>query len=171
MRRRKAKTITTTNGGSVASKIATRVKATEHGIAKEDASSTPSSSASLLKKFKQRKKKYTKSRIVVAQEAEENTRRAEFDQTARAEKAAVLEESVVEATKEEMNTERKYENYSNRGRSADTNETCDRLISLPKSDEDQRFASMLHPSKSAWRMATSGGWKMFDTNTGELGIV
>ena len=48
-KKKKAKTITTTNGGSVASKIATRVKATEHGIAKEDASSTPSSSASLLK--------------------------------------------------------------------------------------------------------------------------
>ena len=171
-KKRKAKTITTTNGGSVASKIATRVKATEHGIAKEDASSTPSSSASLLKKFKQRKKKYTKSCIVVAQEAEENTRRAEFDQTARAEKAAVLEERVVEATKEEMNTERKYEkllkSWKER-RHKTVNVTHARLISLPKSDEDQRFASALHPSKKCMAYGDeSGGWKMLDTNTGEL---
>jgi len=171
-KKKKAKTITTTNGGSVASKIATRVKATEHGIAKEDASSTPSSSASLLKKFKQRKKKYTKSRIVVAQEAEENTRRAEFDQTARAEKAAVLEERVVEATKEEMNTERKYEkllkSWKER-RHKTVNVTHARLISLPKSDEDQRFASALHPSKKCMAYGDeSGGWKMLDTNTGEL---
>ena len=171
-KKRKAKTITTTNGGSVASKIATRVKATEHGMAKEDAPSTPSSSASLLKKFKQRKKKYTKSCIVVAQEAEENTRRAEFDQTARAEKAAVLEERVVEATKEEMNTERKYEkllkSWKER-RHKTVNVTHARLISLPKSDEDQRFASALHPSKKCMAYGDeSGGWKMLDTNTGEL---
>jgi WD40 repeat protein len=49
------------------------------------------------------------------------------------------------------------------------NVTHTRLIRLPKSDKDQRFASALHPSKKCIAYGDeSGGWRMLDTSTGEV---
>jgi hypothetical protein len=171
------------------SKVATRVKAIEHKVAKEEeereeeeeeekerkeTSYAAPSSALLLKKFKKRQKKHAaKTRVVSQEEVGENTRREAFDHAARA-----RQRDMFEATKEEEEKkERKHmqtllsqsRTEQRREKPRVVNVTHTRLIRLPKSDKDQRFASALHPSKKCIAYGDeSGGWRMLDTNTGEV---
>ena len=170
------------------SKVATRVKAIEHKVAKEEeereeeeeekerkeTSYAAPSSALLLKKFKKRQKKHAaKTRVVSQEEVGENTRREAFDHAARA-----RQRDMFEATKEEEERkERKHmqtllsqsRTEQRREKPRVVNVTHTRLIRLPKSDKDQRFASALHPSKKCIAYGDeSGGWRMLDTNTGEV---
>ena len=171
------------------SKVATRVKAIEHKVAKaeereeeeeeeekerKETSYTAPSSALLLKKFKKRQKKHAaKTRVVSQEEVGENTRREAFDHAARARQMDMFE-----ATKEEEEKkERKHmqtllsqsRTEQRREKPRVVNVTHTRLIRIPKSDKDQRFASALHPSKKCIAYGDeSGGWRMLDTNTGEV---
>ena len=173
------------------SKVATRVKAIEHKVAKEEeereeeeeeeeekerkeTSYAAPSSALLLKNFKKRQKKHAaKTRVVSQEEVGENTRREAFDHAARARQTDMFE-----ATKEEEEKkERKHmqtllsqsRTEQRREKPRVVNVTHTRLIRLPKSDKDQRFASALHPSKKCIAYGDeSGGWRMLDTNTGEV---
>ena len=171
------------------SKVATRVKAIEHKVAKaeeereeeeeeekerKETSYAAPSSALLLKKFKKRQKKHAaKTRVVSQEEVGENTRREAFDHAARARQTDMFE-----ATKEEEEKkERKHmqtllsqsRTEQRREKPRVVNVTHTRLIRLPKSDKDQRFASALHPSKKCIAYGDeSGGWRMLDTNTGEV---
>ena len=172
------------------SKVATRVKAIEHKVAKEEeeieeeeeeeekerkeTSYAAPSSALLLKKFKKRQKKHAaKTRVVSQEEVGENTRREAFDHAGRARQTDMFE-----ATKEEEEKkERKHmqtllsqsRTEQRREKPRVVNVTHTRLIRLPKSDKDQRFASALHPSKKCIAYGDeSGGWRMLDTNTGEV---
>ena len=171
------------------SKVATRVKAIEHKVAKEEeereeeeeeekerkeTSYAAPSSALLLKKFKKRQKKHAaKTRVVSQEEVGENTRREAFDHAVRARQTDMFE-----ATKEEEEKkERKHmqtllsqsRTEQRREKPRVVNVTHTRLIRLPKSDKDQRFASALHPSKKCIAYGDeSGGWRMLDTNTGEV---
>ena len=171
------------------SKVATRVKAIEHKVAKseereeeeekeekeqKETSYTAPSSALLLKKFKKRQKKHAaKTRVVSQEEVGENTGREAFDHAARARQTDMFE-----ATKEEEEKkERKHmqtllsqsRTEQRREKPRVVNVTHTRLIRLPKSDKDQRFASALHPSKKCIAYGDeSGGWRMLDTNTGEV---
>ena len=170
------------------SKVATRVKAIEHKVAKaeeereeeeeeekerKETYAAPSS-ALLLKKFKKRQKKHAaKTRVVSQEEVGENTRREAFDHAGRARQTDMFE-----ATKEEEEKkERKHmqtllsqsRTEQRREKPRVVNVTHTRLIRLPKSDKDQRFASALHPSKKCIAYGDeSGGWRMLDTNTGEV---
>lgn len=171
------------------SKVATRVKAIEHKVAKEEEEREEEeeeekerketlyaapSSALLLKKFKKRQKKHAaKTRVVSQEEVGENTRREAFDHAGRARQTDMFE-----ATKEEEEKkERKHmqtllsqsRTEQRREKPRVVNVTHTRLIRLPKSDKDQRFASALHPSKKCIAYGDeSGGWRMLDTNTGEV---
>ena len=172
------------------SKVATRVKAIEHKVAKaeeereeeeeeeekerKETSYAAPSSALLLKKFKKRQKKHAaKTRVVSQEEVGENTRREAFDHAARARQTDMFE-----ATKEEEEKkERKHmgsllsqsRTEQRREKPRVVNVTHTRLIRIPKSDKDQRFASALHPSKKCIAYGDeSGGWRMLDTNTGEV---
>ena len=172
------------------SKVATRLKAIEHKVAKEEeereeeeeeeekerteTSYAAPSSALLLKKFKKRQKKHAaKTRVVSQEEVGENTRREAFDHAGRARQTDMFE-----ATKEEEEKkERKHmqtllsqsRTEQRREKPRVVNVTHTRLIRLPKSDKDQRFASALHPSKKCIAYGDeSGGWRMLDTNTGEV---
>ena len=168
------------------SKVATRVKAIEHKVAKaeeeraeeekerKETSYAAPSSALLLKKFKKRQKKHAaKTRVVSQEEVGENTRREAFDHA-----ACARQTDMFEATKEEEEKkERKHmqtllsqsRTEQRREKPRVVNVTHTRLIRLPKSDKDQRFASALHPSKKCIAYGDeSGGWRMLDTNTGEV---
>jgi len=159
------------------SKIATRMKATEHKVAKEEereetSSSTPSPSA-LLKKFKKRQKKSR----AVSQEFKEHARQEAFDQTELSEKAAISEakkDESEEDEKKEVNQEHVFllqpQSEQHRRKPASVNVTHARLFHLAKSeDNEHRFASALHPSKKCIAYGDeNGGWRMLDTNTGEL---
>ena len=159
------------------SKIATRMKATEHKVAKEEereetSSSTPSPSA-LLKKFKKRQKKSR----AVSQEFKEHARQEAFDQTELSEKAAISEakkDESEEDEKKEVNQEHmclsQPQSEQHRRKPTSVNVTHARLFHLAKSeDNEHRFASALHPSKKCIAYGDeNGGWRMLDTNTGEL---
>ena len=159
------------------SKIATRMKATEHKVAKEEereetSSSTPSPSA-LLKKFKKRQKKSR----AVSQEFKEYANQEAFDQTELSEKAAISEakkDESEEDEKKEVNQEHLFlsqpQSEQHRRKPTSVNVTHARLFHLAKSeDNEHRFASALHPSKKCIAYGDeNGGWRMLDTNTGEL---
>lgn len=159
------------------SKIATRMKATEHKVVKEEereetSSSTPSPSA-LLKKFKKRQKKSR----AVSQEFKEHARQEAFDQTELSEKAAISEakkDESEEDEKKEVNQEHMFlsqpQSEQHRRKPTSVNVTHARLFHLAKSgDNEHRFASALHPSKKCIAYGDeNGGWRMLDTNTGEL---
>jgi len=159
------------------SKIATRMKATEHEVAKEEereetSSSTPSPSA-LLKKFKKRQKKSR----AVSQEFKEHARQEAFDQTELSEKAAISDAKKDESEEDEkkkVNQEHTFlsqpQSEQHRRKLTSVNVTHARLFHLAKSeDNEHRFASALHPSKKCIAYGDeNGGWRMLDTNTGEL---
>ena len=159
------------------SKIATRMKATEHKVAKEEereetSSSTPSPSA-LLKKFKKRQKKSR----AVSQEFKEHARQEAFDQTELSEKAAISDAKKDESEEDEkkkVNQEHTFlsqpQSEQHRRKLTSVNVTHARLFHLAKSeDNEHRFASALHPSKKCIAYGDeNGGWRMLDTNTGEL---
>ena len=159
------------------SKIATRMKATEHKVAKEEereetSSSTPSPSV-LLKKFKKRQKKSR----AVSQEFKEHARQEAFDQTELSEKAAISEakkDESEEDEKKEVNQEHmclsQPQSEQHRRKPTSVNVTHARLFHLAKSEDNKhRFASALHPSKKCIAYGDeNGGWRMLDTNTGEL---
>ncbi|CAL6407881.1 unnamed protein product [Bathycoccus prasinos] len=145
------------------SKVATRVKAIEHKVAKSEereeeeekeekeqneTSHAAPSSALLLKKFKKRQKKHAaKTRVVSQEEVGKNTRREAFDHAARARQTDIT-------TPGKTTSGKRYAYETHR---------------MPKSDKDQRFASALHPSKKCIAYGDeSGGWRMLDTNTGEV---
>ena len=172
------------------SKLATRVKAIEHKVAKaeeereeeeeeeenerKETSYTAPSSALLLQKFKKRQKKHAaKTRVVSQEEVGENTRREAFDHAARARQTDVFEAMKEEEEKKERKhmqtllSQSRTEQHREKPRVVNVTHT--RLIRLPKSDKDQRFASALHPSKKCIAYGDeSGGWRMLDTNTGEV---
>jgi len=172
------------------SKVATRVKAIEHKVAKaeeereeeeeeeekerKETSYTAPSSALLLQKFKKRQKKHAaKTRVVSQEEVGENTRREAFDHAARARQTDIFEAMKEEEEKKERKhmqtllSQSRTEQHRENPRVVNVTHT--RLIRLPKSDKDQRFASALHPSKKCIAYGDeSGGWRMLDTNTGEV---
>ena len=172
------------------SKVATRVKAIEHKVAKaeeereeeeeeeekerKETSYTAPSSALLLQKFKKRQKKHAaKTRVVSQEEVGENTRREAFDHAARARQTDIFEAMKEEEKKKERKhmqtllSQSRTEQHREKPRVVNVTHT--RLIRLPKSDKDQRFASALHPSKKCIAYGDeSGGWRMLDTNTGEV---
>ena len=172
------------------SKVATRVKAIEHKVAKaeeereeeeeeeekerKETSYTAPSSALLLQKFKKRQKKHAaKTRVVSQEEVGENTRREAFDHAARARQTDIFEAMKEEEEKKERKhmqtllSQSRTEQHREKPRVVNVTHT--RLIRLPKSDKDQRFASALHPSKKCIAYGDeSGGWRMLDTNTGEV---
>jgi len=159
------------------SKIATRMKATEHEVAKEEereetSSSTPSPST-LLKKFKKRQKKSR----AVSQEFKEHARQEAFDQTELSEKAAISDAKKDESEEDEkkkVNQEHTFlsqpQSEQHRRKLTSVNVTHARLFHVAKSeDNEHRFASALHPSKKCIAYGDeNGGWRMLDTNTGEL---
>jgi len=159
------------------SKIATRMKATEHKVAKEEereeTSSSTTSPSALLKKFKKRQKKSR----AVSQEFKEHARQEAFDQTELSEKAAISEakkDESEENEKKEVNQEHMFlsqpQSEQHRRKPTSVNVTHARLFHLAKSgDNEHRFASALHPSKKCIAYGDeNGGWRMLDTNTGEL---
>ncbi|CAL6396397.1 unnamed protein product [Bathycoccus prasinos] len=171
------------------SKVATRVKAIEHKVAKSEereeeeekeekeqneTSHAAPSSALLLKKFKKRQKKHAaKTRVVSQEEVGKNTRREAFDHAARARQTDMFEATKKEEEKKERKHMQTLLSHSQTEQRQEkprvVNVTHTRLIRMPKSDKDQRFASALHPSKKCIAYGDeSGGWRMLDTNTGEV---
>ena len=171
------------------SKVATRVKAIEHKVAKaeeereeedeeekerKETSYAAPSSALLLKKFKKRQKKHAaKTRVVSQEEVGENTRREAFDHAACARQTDMFEATKKEDEKKERKHMQTLLSHSQTEQRQEkprvVNVTHTRLIRMPKSDKDQRFASALHPSKKCIAYGDeSGGWRMLDTNTGEV---
>ena len=171
------------------SKVATRVKAIEHKVAKaeeereeeeeeekerKETSYAAPSSALLLKKFKKRQKKHAaKTRVVSQEEVGENTRREAFDHAARERQTDMFEATKKEEEKKERKHMQTLLSHSQTEQRQEkprvVNVTHTRLIRMPKSDKDQRFASALHPSKKCIAYGDeSGGWRMLDTSTGEV---